>query len=85
MAYGRSALIGAGITTRTIAYRQSMTAEWATGGAVVLKKITYMKDTKMEDIRLKIIDARDELADAKKWADVERVQKILDAIIDALD
>lgn len=39
----------------------------------------------MEDIRLKIIYARDELADAKKWADVERVQKLLDAIIDALD
>lgn len=39
----------------------------------------------MEDIRLKIIDARDELADAKKWSDVERVQKMLDAIIDALD
>ena len=39
----------------------------------------------MEDIRLKITFARDELADAKKWSDVERVQKILDAIIADMD
>lgn len=45
MVCGWSAVIGADITTRIIAYKQSMTAEWATVGAVVLKRITYMKGT----------------------------------------
>lgn len=64
-----------------------MTAEWGTGGAVVLKKITYMRDimSDREQLIMKLKYARDELADAKKWSDVERAQKILDAIIDALD
>lgn len=39
----------------------------------------------MEDLRKKLQFALDELTEAKKWTDVERVQKILESIIENLD